>query len=169
MLELPIHLLYNRVKGSVLMISTKGRYAIRFMIDLSTQPQGTSVPLEEIAARQQISKKYLETVVHMLVKAGIVRGASGKGGGYRLLRKPSECTVGEILMITEGTLAAVSCLHCNAEPCPREKGCKTLPMWKKFDALVHDFFYSITIEDLVTGNIDPISTAALTVTEGESI
>ena len=135
------------------MISTKGRYAIRFMIDLAEQQEGVPVPLEDIALRQEISRKYLETVVNLLVRAKLVKGASGKGGGYRLLRKPSEYTVGEILKITEGTLATVACLDEDADICTREKVCKTLPMWKKYDSMVHDFFYHITIEDLVNGNI----------------
>ena len=135
------------------MISTKGRYAIRFMIYLAEQQEGVPVPLEDIALRQEISRKYLETVVNLLVRAKLVKGASGKGGGYRLLRKPSEYTVGEILMITEGTLATVACLDEDADTCPREKSCKTLPMWQKYDSMVHDFFYHITIEDLVNGNI----------------
>lgn len=135
------------------MISTKGRYAIRFMIDLAEQQEGVPVPLEDIALRQEISRKYLETVVNILVKAKLVKGTSGKGGGYRLLRKPSEYTVGEILKITEGTLATVACLDEDADSCPRKKGCKTLPMWEKYDSMIHDFFYHITIEDLVNGKI----------------
>lgn len=134
------------------MISTKGRYAIRFMIDLAEQEEGLPVPLEDVASRQEISKKYLETIVNLLVKAKLVKGASGKGGGYRLLRKPEDYTVGEILKITEGTLATVACLDEDADTCPREKICKTLPMWKKYDSIVHDFFYNITIEDLVNGD-----------------
>lgn len=135
------------------MISTRGRYAIRFMIDLAEQPEGSPIPLEDIAARQEISRKYLESVVNLLAKAKLVKGTSGKGGGYRLLRKPSEYTVEEILKITEGTLATVACLDEDADICPRNKFCKTLPMWKKYDSMVHDFFYHITIEDLVNGNI----------------
>lgn len=135
------------------MISTKGRYAIRFMIDLAERPEEFPVPLEDVAFRQEISRKYLETVVNLLVRAKLVKGASGKGGGYRLLRKASEYTVGEILKITEGTLASVACLDEDADACPRSRACKTLPMWKKFDSIVHDFFYHITIEDLVNGNL----------------
>lgn len=135
------------------MISTKGRYALRFMIDLAEQPEGLPVPLDDTALRQEISKKYLETVVSLLVKAKLVKGTSGKGGGYRLLRKPADYTAGEILKVTEGTLATVACLDDEAAVCPRDKICKTLPMWKKYDSMVHDFFYSITIEDLVNGNI----------------
>ena len=138
------------------MISTKGRYAIRFMIDLAEQQEGVPVPLEGIALRQEISRKFLETVVNLLIRAKLVKGARGKGGGYRLLRKPSEYTIGEILKITEDTLATVACLDEDADICPREKVCKTLPMWKKYDSMVHDFFYHITIEDLVNGNIQAL-------------
>ena len=135
------------------MVSTKGRYAIRFMIDLAEQMEGVPVPLDDVARRQEISKKYLEIIVRLLVAGKLVKGTSGKGGGYRLLRKPEEYTVGEILMITEGTLAPVACLEEDADLCPRRGFCKTLPMWKKYDRMVHDFFYGITIADLVSGTI----------------
>lgn len=135
------------------MISTKGRYAIRFMIDLAEQPADSPVPLDETAARQGISKKYLESVVKLLVKGKLVKGASGKGGGYRLMRSPGEYTIGEILELTEGTLATVACLNQEAEPCPRKSACKTLPMWEKFDALVREYFFHITLSDLVEGRV----------------
>lgn len=135
------------------MISTKGRYAIRFMIDLAEQPMGIPIPLDEIAQRQGLSKKYLEIIVKLLVCEKLVKGISGKGGGYHLLRKPEEYTVGEILEITEGTLATVACLEKEAEICPRESLCKTLPMWKKFDKIVHDYFYNISIADLRDGTV----------------
>ena len=134
------------------MISTKGRYAIRFMIDLAEQSVDTPVPLDETAARQEISKKYLEIIVKILVRGKLVKGTSGKGGGYLLMRRPEEYTIGEILELTEGTLATVACLSADAEPCPRESFCKTLPMWKKFDHIVHDYFFHITIADLVNGS-----------------
>ena len=134
------------------MISTKGRYAIRFMIDLAEQPTDTPVPLDEISARQDISKKYLEIAVKLLVTGKLVKGTSGKGGGYRLLRSPDEYTIGEILELTEGTLATVACLKDDAEVCPRQDFCKTLPMWKKFDSIVHDYFFNITIADLISGD-----------------
>ena len=137
------------------MISTKGRYAIRFMIDLAEQPADTPVPLDETAARQDISKKYLEIIVKILVKGRLVKGTSGKGGGYRLIRKPEEYTVGEILELTEGTLATVACLGMDAEQCPRESFCKTLPMWRKFDDMAHDYFFGITLADLVDGGQRP--------------
>lgn len=135
------------------MISTKGRYAIRLMIDLAEHPADLPVPLDDIAGRQGISKKYLEIIVKLLVTGKLVKGTSGKGGGYRLLRKPEEYTIDEILKATEGTLATVACLNDNAEVCPRESSCKTLPMWKKYDAMVNDFFHAITLADLVNGNL----------------
>ncbi|MCQ2442120.1 MAG: Rrf2 family transcriptional regulator [Oscillospiraceae bacterium] len=135
------------------MISTKARYAIRFMIDLAEQPADMPIPLDQVADRQCISKKYLESVVKLLVNAKLVKGSVGKGGGYRLLRAPEEYTVWEILEITEGSLATVACLAKDAEVCPRETSCKTLPMWKKFDHMVYDYFHSITIADLKNGTI----------------
>ena len=135
------------------MISTKGRYAIRFMIDLAEQPEDDVVSLDVTAARQGISKKYLESVVKLLVANKLVKGTSGKGGGYRLLKKPKEYTVLEVLTASEGSLATVACLSEDAEKCPREDGCKTLPMWKKYDTMIHDFFDGITIADLVEGNL----------------
>ncbi len=135
------------------MISTKGRYAIRFMIDLAEHSDATVVPLDEIAERQEISKKYLEIIVKLLVQGKLVKGFSGKGGGYCLTRKPEDYTVGEILELTEGTLAAVACLAPDADLCARKDVCKTLPLWTKFDQMVHDFLYGITLSDLVSGQI----------------
>ena len=131
------------------MISTKGRYALRVMIDLAENGHGEAVPLKDIAERQEISKKYLEIIVSALVKAKLIKGASGKGGGYVLCRKPDDYTVGEILEDTEGTLAVVACLTQDAEACPRADKCKTLPLWHEFDALVHDFLYSRRLTDLL--------------------
>lgn len=135
------------------MISTRGRYAIRFMIDLAEQPDGTLVPLGDTAKRQGISKKYLEIVVKQLVAAGMVKGVSGKGGGYCLLREPHEYTALEVLQTTEGSLAPVACLRDGAEECPRRDHCQTLPMWTKFDSLVNNFFEDITIADLAEGRV----------------
>ena len=135
------------------MISTRGRYAIRFMIDLAEQPDGTLVPLGDTARRQGISKKYLEIVVKQLVAAGMVKGVSGKGGGYCLLREPHEYTALEVLQTTEGSLAPVACLRDGAEECPRRDHCQTLPMWTKFDSLVNNFFEDITIADLAEGRV----------------
>lgn len=133
------------------MISTKGRYALRVMLDLAEQPRGTYVPLKEIATRQEISEKYLEIILKSLVKARLLKGLRGKGGGYQLTRLPEEYTVGEIIEIAEGPLSSVSCLLPEAEPCPRREKCHTLPMWMKFDDMVHDFFFGITLSDLLRG------------------
>ncbi len=131
------------------MISTRGRYAIRVMIDLAENGNGGYIPLKEIAARQGISKKYLEIIVKDMVSGGLLVGASGKGGGYRLLRKPEEYSVGEIIELMEGSLAAVACLEEGASACPRESVCQTLPLWKEYDQLTHDFFYSKHLSDLI--------------------
>ncbi len=135
------------------MISTKGRYALRVMLDLAQQETGRFTPLDEIAARQGISKKYLEIILKTLVREKLLKGLRGKGGGYRLTRSPHEYTVGEILELTEGTLATIACLQTGVEPCERADSCITLPMWKQFDRIVHDFFYRITLYDLLQGNI----------------
>ena len=130
------------------MISTKGRYALRLMIDLAEQEPEKFVPLEEIATRQGISKKYLEIILKSLVQKNFLKGLRGKGGGYQLTRKPEDYSVGEILEVTEGTLAVVSCLQADCAPCERKNFCKTLPMWKNFNQITHDFFFGITLKDL---------------------
>ena len=131
------------------MISTKGRYALRVMIDLAEHDQGQPVPLKDIAERQGISKKYLEIIVKELVDGKLVKGASGKGGGYVLLRKPEEYSIGEIEELMEGTLAPVACLQKDAEECPRYASCVTLPLWQELDQLVHDFLYQKKLTDLI--------------------
>lgn len=131
------------------MISTKGRYALRVMIDLAEQEPDTFVPLKDIAKRQEISEKYLEIVLKSLVKEKLIKGLRGKGGGYMLTRRPGEYAVGEILEIAEGSLAPVACLSPDAEPCAKSSRCPTLPMWQRFDAMVHDFFYGITLDELL--------------------
>ncbi|MBE6006912.1 MAG: Rrf2 family transcriptional regulator [Sarcina sp.] len=132
------------------MISTKGRYALRVMIDLAEHDDGKYIPLKDVADRQGISKKYLEIIVKDLVKGKMVSGASGKGGGYRLCRRPEEYTVGEILDLTESaSMTTVACLAADAAECPRAAACQTLPMWEEFDKLVHDFFYGKKLSDLL--------------------
>ncbi len=133
------------------MISTRGRYALRVMIDLAENKAEGYVPMKEVAQRQEISLKYLERILPVLVKNGLVEGVQGKGGGYRLSRKPEACTVGEILRLTEGDLAPVACLGCTAEPCEKSSTCKTLSMWSEFYRLTNDYFDKITIADLVGG------------------
>ena len=131
------------------MISTRGRYAIRVLIDLAENDNGGYIPLKDIAARQDISKKYLEIIVKDMVAGGLLVGASGKGGGYKLCRKPEEYSVGEILELMEGSLATVACLADDENPCPRAKECQTLPLWAEYDKLTHDFFYSKHLSDLL--------------------
>jgi Rrf2 family protein len=130
------------------MISTKGRYALRVMLDLSHQDPERPIPLKDIAARQNISKKYLEIIVKDLVNGKLVSGVSGKGGGYRLCRAPEDYSVGEILELVEGSLASVACLSEGAPPCPRSDTCETLPLWEEYDRLTHDFFFSKRLSDL---------------------
>ncbi|MBE6530248.1 MAG: RrF2 family transcriptional regulator [Ruminococcaceae bacterium] len=129
-------------------ISTRGRYALRVMIDLAEHNHQTFLPLKEIALRQEISQKYLEGIMADLTKAGLLEGLHGKGGGYRLSRSPEAYTVGEILRLTEGDLAPVTCLEKNSAPCAISNRCKTLPMWKDFSKLVNSFFDGITLADL---------------------
>ena len=131
------------------MISTKGRYALRVMLDLAQHSDAQFIPLEEIARRQGISKKYLEIIIKSLVQHKLLLGLRGKGGGYKLTRTPADYTVGEILELTEGSLAIVACLQEDSEPCSRSSQCATLPMWKRFDTMIHDFFFQITLEDLM--------------------
>ena len=122
------------------MISTRGRYALRVMIDLAEHGGGDFVPMKEVAARQEISLKYIERIMPLLTKENLVEGLHGKGGGYRLCRPPEDYSVGEILRITEGELAPVACLERGAKPCPRAAECRTLPMWKKYYAMTNEFF-----------------------------
>ena len=131
------------------MISTKGRYALRVMIDLAENEKGQPVPLKDIAERQGISKKYLEIIVKELVDGKLVKGASGKGGGYVLLRKPEEYSIGEIVERMEGTLAPVAFLQKDAEECPRVASCVTFPLWQELDQLVHDFLFSKKLSELI--------------------
>lgn len=134
-----------------MMISTRGRYALRVMIDLAEHNADSYIPMKEVAQRQEISLKYLERILPVLVKNGLVEGVQGKGGGYRLSRPSDECTVGEILRLTEGDLAPVACLGCQAEPCEKRDSCKTLSMWSEFHRLTNDYFDSVTLADLVNG------------------
>lgn len=131
------------------MISTRGRYALRVMIDLAEHGSGDFVPMKEVAARQEISLKYIERIMPLLTKENLVEGLHGKGGGYRLCRSPEDYSVGEILRITEGELAPVACLERGAKPCPRAAECRTLPMWKKYYAMTNEFFDGISIADLM--------------------
>lgn len=132
-----------------MMISTRGRYALRMMLDLAEYQGEGYVALKDIARRQEISKKYLEIIMRELAAGGLVIGTSGKGGGYRLSRAPEDYTALEILELMEGTIAPVACLECGAKPCARESICKTLPMWKEFDRITRDYFSGKTLKDLI--------------------
>ena len=130
-------------------ISTKGRYALRLLLDLAEHKDKGFIALKDIAERQGISKKYLEIIVKDMVGGGLLTGASGKGGGYKLCRKPEEYNIGEILELMEGSLATVACLACDAPACERAESCQTLPMWSEFDKLTHDYFYNKKLTDLI--------------------
>jgi Rrf2 family protein len=142
-------ILGKRAPGGIHMISTKGRYAIRVMIDIAENSNGGYVPLKDIAARQDISKKYLEAIGKELVSGGLLTAASGRSGGYKLSRAPEDYKISEILELMEGTLSPVACLKENAAPCPRAQDCKTLPMWQEYYEQTRSFFDSRTLSDLI--------------------
>ena len=135
-------------------ISTRGRYALRVMIDLAEHFNGSFIPLKEIAERQEISQKYVEGIMTDLSKKHFVDALHGKGGGYKLNREPQDYTVREILLCTEISLEPISCLEEGAPPCPRAATCRTLNMWKNFSNLVNDYFECITLADLINAPIE---------------
>ncbi len=130
-------------------ISTKGRYALRLMLDLALNDNGEPVQIKDISSRQDISNKYLEQIVSALNKAGLVRSIRGPQGGYMLTRKPEHYTVGDILRVTEGSMAPVSCLEFEDNNCPREDCCATLMVWKKLDEAIKSVIDTVTLADLV--------------------
>ena len=132
-----------------MLVSTKGRYALRIMLVLAQEEPQAYIPLLQIAQQESISEKYLESIVAILVKAGMVEGLRGKKGGYRLSRPAGEYTVDQILRLTEGTLAPVTCLEGEENGCPRAADCQTLPMWQHLDGLIHDYLDSVTLADLL--------------------
>lgn len=132
-----------------MIVSTRGRYALRVLVDLAEQEQNGYTPMKEVAKRQGISLKYLEKILPVLVENRIIEGVHGKGGGYRLVRKPSEYRVGEILRLTEGNLAPVSCLECSAEACDRAEDCRTRPMWEGLEEVIKGYLDSVTISELM--------------------
>ncbi len=132
-----------------MMISTRGRYALRVLIDLAEHGGDGYIPMKEIADRQGISLKYLEQIIPVLTKNGFVRGIHGKGGGYRLLKDPAHCRVGDILRLTEGDLAPVACLASGAKPCERASECRTYPMWTEFYRMVNQYFDGISLADIM--------------------
>ena len=132
-----------------MLISTKGRYALRVMVDLAEHPGEGFIPLKVIANRQEISEKYLENIIKLLVRAKFLNGLRGKGGGYRLTRAPEEYTVDSILRLTEDSLAPVVCLEEDAAVCSRMADCRTLSLWQGLDKVIHDYLNNITLADLM--------------------
>ena len=132
-----------------MLISTKGRYALRVMIDLAEHQSEDFIPLKVIAERQEISEKYLESIIKLLVKAKLLNGLRGKGGGYQLTRAPEQYTVGSILRLTEESLAPVACLEDGAASCPRMASCRTLPLWQGLNKVINDYLDNVPLADLV--------------------
>ncbi|MBO6219838.1 MAG: Rrf2 family transcriptional regulator [Treponema sp.] len=132
-----------------MIVSTRGRYALRVLIDLAEHSEDERIPLKDIAERQEISQKYIESIMTLLSKNGFVDGVHGKGGGYKLNRAPEDYKVGDILRLTEGTLAPVACLEAGAAPCPKKEHCRTIPMWTKLDELIEGYLDSVSIKDLM--------------------
>ena len=133
-----------------MMVSTKGRYALRVMIDLAQQGGAGYIPLKDIAQRQGLSEKYLESIVKLLARNGDLAGVRGKGGGYRLTRAPKDYSVGAILRLTEGKLAPVNCQAMEGQ-CENAAQCRTRPLWEKLDAMVEEYLDGVTLADLLEG------------------
>lgn len=131
------------------MISTRGRYAVRILLDLAEHADGALIPMKEVAARQGISLKYIERIMPALRNSGLIESTHGIGGGYRLAKPPETVTLWEILSLAEGDLAPVACLETGAEPCDRAPICKTLPVWQGYYALTKDYFSNLTLADLL--------------------
>lgn len=132
-----------------MLISTKGRYALRVMIDLAEHQADGFIPLKVIAERQEISEKYLESIIKLLVKARLLTGLRGKGGGYKLTKDPAQYTVGDILRLTEDSLAPVACLGPGAAPCVKAAECRTRSLWQGLDKVIRDYLDSVTVADLM--------------------
>lgn len=137
-----------------MMISTRGRYALRVLIDLAQHEDAGYISLKEISGRQGLSVKYLEAIVPALCKGGLLRSQRGKDGGYLLARAPARISVGEVIRLTEGKLAPVSCLECGENTCEEAERCLTLPMWERLDGLIGGYLESVTIQDILDGNIE---------------
>ena len=136
-------------EGIIMMVSTRGRYALRVMIDLAEHSNGKYIAMKSVSERQDISLKYMEKILWLLVSANLIEGVHGKGGGYRLTRAPQDYPVREILQLTEGSLAPVACLECGAEECKHAAECRTLPMWTELGHLVNEYLERITLADLM--------------------
>ncbi len=132
-----------------MLISTRGRYALRVMIDLAENQTEGYIPMKDVAARQEISLKYLERILPILTQNNLIEGVHGKGGGYRLTRAPKEYRVGDILRLTEGDLAPVACLSCNASPCSRIEQCRTHSLWTNLERVINEYFNGVSLGDLM--------------------
>lgn len=136
-----------------MMISTRGRYTLRVLLDLAQHQTEGFIPMKQVAARQELSLKYIGRIMPVLSKNHYVEGVQGKGGGYRLARHPRDYRIGDILRLAEGDLAPVSCLSCGAAPCSQTDVCPTLPMWTAFHQMANDYFDGITLADLLNGTL----------------
>ncbi len=132
-----------------MLVSTKGRYALRIMTDLAEHQSEGYIPLKAVAGRQGISEKYLEGIIKLLVQNRFLVGVRGKGGGYRLTKSPEQYTLADILKVTEQSLAPVSCLDSWQESCPRARSCRTLPVWQGLNQVIQDYLDRITLADLI--------------------
>lgn len=137
-----------------MLVSTRGRYAIRIMLELSSRKSDERVSLAELSEKQGLSFKYSEAIVSLLVKNKFLEGQRGKSGGYKLGLPASEIKVGEILKLTEESLAPVSCLDCNPNQCEKASSCKTLPMWSHLNSIINDYLFKVSLQDLLDGTVD---------------
>ena len=137
-----------------MMISTRGRYALRVLIDLAEHAEEGYVPMKDVAERQAISLKYLEKLMPVLTGARLIEGVHGKGGGYRLTKEPAEYVIGDVLRLMEGSLSPVACLEQGAPPCPRASFCKTLPLWSRLNRAIADCLDSVTLAELLQESSD---------------
>ena len=135
-----------------MMVSTKGRYALRVMVDLAEHNSGDYIPMKDVAERQEISLKYLEKILPSLTKSGMIEGVHGKGGGYKLTKAPDEYKVWDILVEAEGNMAPVACLAADAPACSRAAECRTLPLWQKYYEITKEYFSGVTLADLMINN-----------------
>ena len=141
-------------KRSLFMISTKGRYSLRILLDLAEHRNGKFIPMKDVAKRQGISLKYIERLLPALKEGGLIESLHGKGGGYRLTREPEQYTIWEILLLSEGDLAPVECLREHSEQCTRSGYCKTLPIWQGYYKMIKDYFSSVTLADIAGNSVD---------------
>ena len=144
-----------------MIISTKGRYALRIMLDLAAHPDDGYISVKTISTRQNISMKYLEAIVSMLTKADLLDSMRGKDGGYKLSRAPKDYNIAQIIKLTEGSLAPVACLECGENTCERASDCLTLPLWENLEHLIEQYLGSVSLEDVMLGKVKPLDKNSL--------